>query len=155
MKYVILFFFIITLNSCQSVYVTADKDFHINSYKTFAYVKDGLSESKLSKEYKKIIVYETDRFLKTAGLKNSIKNPDLLIVIKPYFHKRIDVYVRPYGTSKIPSKEGHVTVQFIEAKTNKKVWEGKIPLRFKNKAELKRYIRKKYDKILEKYLKSN
>ncbi len=145
--------FVIT--SCSSVKVRFDQNVDFQQYNTFAYVKDGISRSKLPTSYKKALVYEVDRFLKNENLHPDKNRPDLLVIITPDFHKRIDIYDRVHfhgrHVYKEKSLEGRIKIKLLDARANKKVWEGAFYIRAENSAQFKRLLRKKLKRLAEKY----
>ncbi len=142
--------FLFLFTSCSSVKVDYEKHIDFSRYKTFAYIKDGIGSEKLPVKYKKIIVYEIDRFIKEENLQPDVNHPDLLVLIEPDFHKRYDVYAPGIYHSR-KSYEGSIIIKFIDAKTNRPIWTGKFYLNFSNSGQLRRYIRKKLSKLADKY----
>lgn len=147
--------FIITVSilllSCSGVRYTYDKSTDFTKYKTFVYVKKGMYQSKLPSVYKKIIAEEVHSYIINEGLKPTSSQPDIMIDIIPEFHKRIDVYPSPYGKKVYKSKDGTLSIRFLDARSKKIIWEAKTHLNFKNKKELSLRLRKKLDKIFTHY----
>ncbi|NPA43266.1 MAG: DUF4136 domain-containing protein [Chlorobi bacterium] len=141
------------LASCSSVKVTYDRSVDFSRYRTFAYIKDPeVKKSGLPEKYLRIIVRASDRFIKSLGLRPDPRSPDLLVKIVPRFHKRVDVYPGPpYAGPARPAYEGTVALVFIDARTGKKVWEGRFPLLFQSRASLEAQLEKRLRELARKY----
>jgi hypothetical protein len=143
------------LVSCSSVKVNYDESVDFSKYKTFAYIKNGISKSKIPRKFKRVIVYEIDEFLKNENLVPDKYRPDLYVKLYIDVHKRYDVYPEPvyYGERiyKTRSYEGKIQVELIDAETKKSVWKGTFSVHFRNTAQLESQMRNYLSKLAEKY----
>lgn len=160
-------FFLITLSSCSSVWVSADYDKKANftSYKTFAYSRAGLDKSEISDLDKKRILYAVDEAMSAKGFTKS-ENPDVLVNL--YTKERDIVNVTNWGmgfgwgwgwnpwwggnVSTNHTPEGTLFIELIDAKTKELVWQGKGVGDLETQTEYKDARIKEFaTKILEKY----
>lgn len=129
--------FVFILASCSSVRVNSDYDKKVNfeSYKTYAFLKNGIDKVEISDLDKKRILRSIDEVMASKGFsKNS--NPDLLISIFTKEKERVDIY-NSYGfgwgwnpwwgmnyTNVSTTPEGVLYIDLIDAKTKELVWQG-------------------------------
>lgn len=130
----------ITLVSCSSVRVNADYDkkADFDSYKTYAFLKSGIDQAKISDLDKKRILYAIDEAMVAKGFTKG-ENPDVLVSIFTTERERVDVYNNagfgwgvgwggPYwgvGYNSVSSTpEGTLFIDFVNAKTKELVWQG-------------------------------
>ena len=93
-----LTFLLFTLISCDSVRVAADYDRSANfeTYKTFAFFKDGIDKAKISDLDKRRILRARESELLAKGFTKS-KTPDLLVNIFTKERQEVNVYTRSFG----------------------------------------------------------
>jgi hypothetical protein len=133
--------FIATIASCSSVRVNADYDKKATfaSYKTYAYLKNGVDKTEISDLDKKRILYSIDEVMATKGFSKS-ETPDVLISIFTKERERVDVYNNmgvgwgwgwnPWWgmgmnyTNVSTTPEGTLFIDIIDAKTKELVWQG-------------------------------
>jgi hypothetical protein len=140
----ILGFFILT--SCATVSVNADYDkkASFSNYKTYAFLKSGVDQLKISDLDKKRILYAIDEAMPAKNFTKS-ENPDVLINLLTKERERVNVYnnggfgwgwggfgwggfgMNPFWgggmmTSSYP--EGTLFIEIIDAKTKELVWQG-------------------------------
>lgn len=159
------------ITSCTSVRVASDYDrtANFNTYKTFAFFKNGIDKAEISDLDKRRILRAIEAELLAKGFTKS-ENPDLLISIFTKSREKINVYNNgwgPYGygwgwspwywnnyrgTTVSRSTEGTLFIDLIDAKKKELVWQGMgtgyISQNMKHKDErIKEFVAK----IMEKY----
>ena len=99
MKRLLLLLFIVLIStSCDSVRVAADYDrsADFNSYKTFAFFKDGIDKAEISDLDKRRILRAIESELLAKGFTKS-KTPDLLVNIFTKERQEVNVYNQNFG----------------------------------------------------------
>ncbi|TJY31833.1 DUF4136 domain-containing protein [Pontimicrobium aquaticum] len=159
------------MTSCTSVRVASDYDrtANFNTYKTFAFFKNGIDKAEISDLDKRRILRAIEAELLAKGFTKS-ESPDLLISIFTKSRDKVNVYNNgwgPYGygwgwspwywnnyrgTTVSRSTEGTLFIDLIDAKKKELVWQGMgtgyISQNMKNKEErIKEFVAK----IMEKY----
>jgi len=133
-KYSLLSIFAFTLFSCASVQVKTDYDTQtdFSKYKTFAFYKKGIDQSKISDLDKRRILRAIDKKLTAKGMKKS-SNPDLLVSIFAKAQKQVNVYnnswypyyYTPYYRNNVSQYvQGTLFIDLIDAKKKQLVWQG-------------------------------
>jgi len=131
------------LNSCQSIRVASDYDKEANftSYKTYAFLKQGVDKVEINDLDKKRILKSIEGALSLKGFSAS-ENPDILINIATDSHKNISIHQDPfayygfgwgwspfyggyYGNRVQSTTEGVLYIDVIDANTKSLVWQGK------------------------------
>lgn len=135
LKYTLISIFALTLVfSCATVQVKTDYDTQtdFSKYKTFAFYKKGIDESKISDIDKRRILRAIDKELTNKGMVKS-ENPDLLVSIFAKAQKKVNVYndnwypfyYTPfYRTNVSQYVEGTLFIDLIDAKKKQLVWQG-------------------------------
>lgn len=161
----------ILMTSCVSVRVASDYDrnANFNTYKTFAFFKNGIDKAEISDLDKRRILRAIEAELLAKGFTKS-ENPDLLVSIFTKSRDKVNVYNNgwgPYGyawgwspwywhnyrgTTISRSTEGTLFVDLIDADKKELVWQGvgtgNISQNMKHKEErIKEFVAK----IMEKY----
>lgn len=170
----ILLLSVITLflvTSCSSVQVNADYDKKVNftTYKTYAYLKNGIDKAEISDLDKKRILRSIDEAMLAKGFTKS-ENPDLLISIFTKESERVDVYNNNWGmgfgwgwgwnpwwgmgmgNSVSVTPEGVLFIDLLDAKNKELIWQGEgtgYLTKDVNKKDTR--IKEFVDKILEQY----
>lgn len=131
-------FIFFTLASCDSVRVAADYDrsVNFNTYKTFAFFKDGIDTAKISDLDKRRILRAIESELLTKGFTKS-ETPDLLINIFTKERQEVNIYNQGWGmygwgwgpvgwnqTNVTHSTRGTLYIDLIDAKNKELVWQG-------------------------------
>jgi hypothetical protein len=164
-----LTFLLFTLISCDSVRVAADYDRSANfeTYKTFAFFKDGIDKAKISDLDKRRILRAIESELLAKGFTKS-KRPDLLVNIFTKERQEVNVYNRNFGmygwgwgwnpmmgwnqTSVSNSTRGTLFIDLIDAQKKELVWQGVghgyLSTNMERKAER---IKKFVSSVLSKY----
>lgn len=160
---------LVMLSSCVSVRVASDYDKNANfdTYKSFAFFKNGIDKAEISDLDKRRILRAIEAELLAKGFTKS-ETPDLLVSIFTKSREKINVYKNgwgPYGygwgwspwyydnISHVSSTtEGTLYIDLIDAKKKELVWQGigagNISQNMKNKEErIKEFVAK----IMEKY----
>jgi hypothetical protein len=166
LKHIFISIFAFTLLlSCSSVHVKTDYDTQTDftKYKTFAFYKKGIDQSKISDLDKRRILRAIEKELIAKGLTKS-KNPDLLVSIFAKAEKRINVYnndywyphyYTPYYRNNVSQYvQGTLFVDLIDAEKKQLIWQGvgKGALSTSSKPEKKEArIQKIVAEILAKY----
>jgi hypothetical protein len=131
---------ILTLTSCSSVRVAADYDrsADFNTYKTFAFFKDGIDKAKISDLDKRRILRSIESELLAKGFSKS-ETPDLLVNIFTKERQEVNVYNQGWGmygwgwgwgpmgwnqTNVTNSTRGTLYIDLIDAKKKELVWQG-------------------------------
>ncbi len=131
---------ILTLTSCSSVRVAADYDrsADFNTYKTFAFFKDGIDKAKISDLDKRRILRAIESELLAKGFSKS-ETPDLLVNIFTKERQEVNVYNQGWGmygwgwgwgpmgwnqTNVTNSTRGTLYIDLIDAKKKELVWQG-------------------------------
>ena len=99
MKRLLLLLIIVLISSsCDSVRVAADYDrsADFNSYKTFAFFKDGIDKAEISDLDKRRILRAIESELLAKGFTKS-KTPDLLVNIFTKERQEVNVYNQNFG----------------------------------------------------------
>ena len=129
------------LVSCSSVRVNSDydKNASFDSYKTYAYHKNGIDKVEISDLDKKRILRSIDEVMAGKGFTKSDTNPDLLINFFTKEREQVDVNQfnagwgygwglgwNPYwgGNNVSTSTDGILTIDLIDAKQKELVWQG-------------------------------
>ncbi|WP_347924360.1 DUF4136 domain-containing protein [Pontimicrobium sp. SW4] len=158
-------------SSCVSVRVASDYDrnANFNTYKTFAFFKDGIDKAEISDLDKRRILRAVEAELLAKGFTKS-ENPNLLVSIFTKSREKINVYNNGWGhygygwgwspwywnnyrgSTISRSTEGTLFVDLIDADKKELVWQGMgtgyIKQNMKNKEErIKEFVAK----IMEKY----
>lgn len=128
------------ITSCDSVRVVADYDRSVdfNSYKTFAFFKDGIDKAKISDLDKRRILRAIESELMAKGFTKS-DTPDLLINIFTKERQEVNVYNQGWGmygwgwgwgpmgwnqTNVTNSTRGSLFIDLIDAQNKELVWQG-------------------------------
>lgn len=132
---------LILITSCSSVKVASDyeKGSDFNSYKTFAFLKNGIDKAEINDIDKRRILRAIESELLKKGFTKS-DNPDLLVSIFTKSRQKVNVYndgygYGPYGygwgwspyyanSSVYTSTEGRLYIDLIDAKRKELVWQG-------------------------------
>lgn len=169
LNFVPIVLLVIMASSCVSVKVASDYDKNVdfNSYKTFAFFKNGIDKAEISDLDKRRILRAIEAELLAKGF-NKSENPDLLVSIFTKSREKINVYNYghgPYGygwgwspyyfghySDVRSSTEGTLYIDLIDAKKKELVWQGLgvgyISQTMKEKeARIKEFV----SKIMEKY----
>ena len=144
MKRLLLLLFIVLIStSCDSVRVAADYDrsADFNSYKTFAFFKDGIDKAEISDLDKRRILRAIESELLAKGFTKS-KTPDLLVNIFTKERQEVNVYNQNFGmygwgwgwgwgpmmgwnqTNVTNSSRGTLFIDLIDANKRELVWQG-------------------------------
>ena len=144
MKRLLLLLFIALIStSCDSVRVAADYDrsADFNSYKTFAFFKDGIDKAEISDLDKRRILRAIESVLLAKGFTKS-KTPDLLVNIFTKERQEVNVYNQNFGmygwgwgwgwgpmmgwnqTNVTNSSQGTLFIDLIDANKKELVWQG-------------------------------
>ena len=128
------------ITSCDSVRVVADYDRSVdfNSYKTFAFFKDGIDKAKISDLDKRRILRAIESELMAKGFTKS-DTPDLLVNIFTKERQEVNVYNQGWGmygwgwgwgpmgwnqTNVTNSTKGSLFIDLIDAQNKELVWQG-------------------------------
>lgn len=128
------------ITSCDSVRVVADYDRSVdfNSYKTFAFFKDGIDKAKISDLDKRRILRAIESELMAKGFTKS-DTPDLLVNIFTKERQEVNVYNQGWGmygwgwgwgpmgwnqTNVTNSTRGSLFIDLIDAQNKELVWQG-------------------------------
>jgi hypothetical protein len=142
MKRLFLFFCLaLIMTSCDSVRVAADYDrsANFNSYKTFAFFKDGIDKAEISDLDKRRILRAIEHELLAKGFTKS-ENPNLLVNIFTKERQEVNVYNQNFGmygwgwgwgpmmgwnqTNVTNSSRGTLYIDLIDANKKELVWQG-------------------------------
>ena len=144
MKRLLLLLFIVLIStSCDSVRVAADYDrsADFNSYKTFAFFKDGIDKAEISDLDKRRILRAIESELLAKGFTKS-KTPDLLVNIFTKERQEVNVYNQNFGmygwgwglgwgpmmgwnqTNVTNSSRGTLFIDLIDTNKRELVWQG-------------------------------
>lgn len=136
---------ILALASCNTVQVASDYDNTVNfqEFKTYAFLKEGVDEVKISDLDKKRILKAIDEEMSAKGYTKST-NPDLLINIFTDAKQVVSVnhyggwgygFYRPWGWNPwmwgpaypmvSTSTEGVLYIDVLSAKNKELIWQGK------------------------------
>lgn len=132
----------VLIASCSSVRVASDydKNASFDQYKTFAFYKPGIDESKINDLDKRRILRAVEAELLAKGFTKS-ETPDLLVSMFTKSREKVNVYNNgfgPYGygwgwspwywnnynTSVSTSTEGTLYIDLIDANKKELVWQG-------------------------------
>ena len=135
-------FVVFILASCSSVRVNSDydKNASFDSYKTYAYQKNGIDKVEISDLDKKRILRSIDEAMAAKGFTKS-ENPDVLINFFTKEREQVDVtqYSAGWGygwgwgwnpwiwggrTSVNQYTEGTLTIDVTDAKKKELIWQG-------------------------------
>lgn len=133
-KYLFTSLIILTfIISCATVQVKTDYDTKtdFSKYKTFAFYKKGIDESKISDLDKRRILRAIEKELTAKGMTKS-SNPDLLVSIFAKAQKHVDVYntwypyyYTPFDRSNVSQYvQGTLFIDLIDATKKQLVWQG-------------------------------
>ena len=167
LKFLTVFFLVVTFVSCSSVRVNADYDQKatFTNYTTYAYLKSGIDKTEISDLDKKRILYAIDEVMPTKCYIKS-DNPDVLISIFTKERERVDVYNNvgfgwgwgwnPWWgmgyTNVTTTPEGTLFIDIIDAKTKELIWQGEgTGYLTKNTEKKDARIKEFVSKILEQY----
>ena len=147
---------LVMLSSCVSVRVASDYDKNANfdTYKSFAFFKNGIDKAEISDLDKRRILRAIEAELLAKGFTKS-ETPDLLVSIFTKSREKVNVYNNgwgPYGygwgwspwywnnySHVSTSTEGTLYIDLIDAKKKELVWQGigagNISQNMKNKEE--------------------
>lgn len=121
--------------SCSSVRVNHDYDVtqDFSTYKTYAFLKEGIDRVEISDLDKKRILRAIDHELQQKGLQKS-ETPDLVVNFMTEANERVDVYNNwgywgPYwggywGPTTTVTVEGTLFIDFIDNAKKQLVWQG-------------------------------
>lgn len=141
LKIVPIALLLIMITSCVSVRVASDYDkgADFNSYKSFAFFKNGIDKAEISDLDKRRILRAIESELLAKGFTKS-ENPDLLVSIFTKSREKISVYNNgfyPYGygwgwspyyyghySDVRTSTEGTLYIDLIDANKKELVWQG-------------------------------
>ena len=169
------------LNSCgTSAHIEKDESANLKNYKTYTWI-DKVNKDKVTNEIAeqnlKTIVNDE---LQKNGFREVKHNPDLLlsydllveknvreqsepVYSRPYSRVYYNPYTRRYGTLYYPSqflgydsyatpvKEGTVSVSFIDAKTDKTIWQGWATDELRNNQFSSKEVQKNVRSIFKKF----
>jgi len=170
-KSIFLLLSVVLLASCNSIKVYSDYDSQVDfkQYKTFAFYKSGIDESKISDLDKKRILRAIEVELKAKGLTIS-NNPDILVSFFTKSRKQVNVNQNyngfgwgwnPYWGGRMNNNninvtqytEGTLFVDFIDKDKKELIWQGygtgalKNEDREKKEARIKEFVKE----IIAKY----
>ena len=128
------------ITSCDSVRVAADYDRSVdfNTYKSFAFFKDGIDKAKISDLDKRRILRAIESELLAKGFTKS-DTPDLLVNIFTKERQEVNVYNQGWGmygwgwgwgpmgwnqTNVTNSTRGSLFIDLIDAQNKELVWQG-------------------------------
>ncbi|WP_194851257.1 DUF4136 domain-containing protein [Nonlabens antarcticus] len=144
-KTIILLLVVAAMVGCKSVRVSQDyalgTDF--NQYKTYAYLKKGIDEAKISELDKKRIIRAIDDEMNVKGFTKS-ETPDMLVSIFTDSKERVDVYNNigwnigygygwggfgfggPFGNRNSINRttEGVLYIDLLDATKKELIWQG-------------------------------
>lgn len=138
--YLFLTIILFSLTSCSSVRVAADYDSSVSfdSYKTFAFFKDGIDKAKISNLDKRRILRAIESELISKGFTKS-ETPDFIVNIFTKENHEINIYNQNYGmfgwgwgpnalgwnrTNVYNSTNGMLFIDFIDANKKELIWQG-------------------------------
>ena len=138
--YLFLTIILFSLTSCSSVRVAADDDSSVSfdSYKTFAFFKDGIDKAKISDLDKRRILLAIESELISKGFTKS-ETPDFFVNIFTKENHAINIYNQNYGmfgwgwgpnalgwnrTNVYNSTNGMLFIDFIDANKKELIWQG-------------------------------
>jgi hypothetical protein len=138
--YLFLTIILFSFTSCSSVRVAADYDSSVSfdSYKTFAFFKNGIDKAKISDLDKRRILRAIESELISKGLTKS-ETPDLIVNIFTKENHEINIYNQNYGmfgwgwgpnalgwnrTNVYNSTNGMLFIDFIDANKKELIWQG-------------------------------
>ena len=155
---------VFSMTSCESVRVAADYDRTVSfdTYKSFAFFKDGIDKAKISDLDKRRILRAVESEMLAKGFVKS-DTPDLLVNIFTKERQEVNVYNQNFGmygwgmnwgwgwgpmmgwnqTSVSNSSRGTLYIDLIDAQKNELVWQGI------GEGYLSSRMEKKEDRILE------
>ena len=89
---------VFSMTSCESVRVAADYDRTVSfdTYKSFAFFKDGIDKAKISDLYKRRILRAVESEMLAKGFVKS-ETPDLLVNIFTKERQEVNVYNQNFG----------------------------------------------------------
>jgi hypothetical protein len=142
-RFLLLFIAAIVYSSCDSVRVAADYDrsANFNTYKTFAFFKDGIDKAEISDLDKRRILRAIEAELLQKGFTKS-KTPDLLVNIFTKERQEVNIYNQNFGmsgwgwgwgwgpmmswnqTNVTNSSRGTLFIDLIDASKKELVWQG-------------------------------
>ena len=140
-RLLLLLSIVLIFTSCDSVRVAADYDrsADFNSYKTFAFFKDGIDKAEISDLDKRRILRAIESELLAKGFTKS-KTPDLLVNIFTKERQQVNVYNQNFGmygwgwgwspmmgwnqTNVTNSSRGTLFIDLIDANKKELVWQG-------------------------------
>jgi Domain of unknown function (DUF4136) len=135
MKLVVLFAIVLFIHSCSSVKVVTDYDRQVDfsQFTSFAFYKPGIDKAEISDLDKKRILKAIEEEMLAKGFTKS-EEPNLLISIFTKEKERMDTWNsnpgwgwNPWGPQNNISvrTEGILYIDFIDAKKNELIWQGK------------------------------
>lgn len=140
-RLLLLLSIVLIFTSCDSVRVAADYDrsADFNSYKTFAFFKDGIDKAEISDLDKRRILRAIESELLAKGFTKS-KTPDLLVNIFTKERQQVNVYNQNFSmygwgwgwspmmgwnqTNVTNSSRGTLFIDLIDANKKELVWQG-------------------------------
>ncbi|NNK83676.1 MAG: DUF4136 domain-containing protein [Flavobacteriaceae bacterium] len=164
---------LIMTTSCVSVRVASDYDkaADFNSYKSFAFFKNGIDKAEISDLDKRRILRAIEAELLAKGFTKS-ENPDLLVSIFTKSKQRVDVYNNFWGAGAwgwgwggfygpgwgwnqpmvSTRTEGVLYIDLIDAKKKELIWQGQgVGNISQNMEKKEERIKEFVAKIMEKY----
>lgn len=160
---------LMALTACSSVKVASDYDKNINfdSFKSFAFYKNGIDKADISDIDKRRILRAIENELIAKGFTKS-DNPDILVSIFTKSREKVNVYNNGYGyygygwrwnpwywnsrSMVSTSTEGTLYVDLIDANKKELIWQGMgVGYISKNMKKKEERINEFVFKIMEKY----
>ena len=140
---ILITFIVLSMTSCESVRVAADYDRAVSfdTYKSFAFFKDGIDKAKISDLDKRRILRAVESEMLAKGFVKS-ETPDLLVNIFTKERQEVNVYNQNFGmhgwgmnwgwgpvmgwnqTSVSNSSSGTLYIDLIDANKKELVWQG-------------------------------
>lgn len=158
---------LLALGSCSSIQVSTDYDSSVNfsQFKTYAYLKSGIDEAKISDLDKKRILRAIDEEMLAKGFTKSDK-PDVLVNLFTETQQNVNVnsyysgwgyrswgwtpwmYGPGYNSISVNS-EGILYIDLLKAENKELIWQGKgTGYLTSNKAKKEQKIKEFVNKIL-------
>ena len=158
---------LLALGSCSSIQVSTDYDSSVNfsQFKTYAYLKSGIDEAKISDLDKKRILRAIDEEMLAKGFTKSDK-PDVLVNLFTETQQNVNVnsyyggwgyrswgwtpwmYGPGYNSISVNS-EGILYIDLLNAENKELIWQGKgTGYLTSNKAKKEQKIKEFVNKIL-------
>lgn len=156
---------LLALGSCSSIQVSTDYDSSVNfsQFKTYAYLKSGIDEAKISDLDKKRILRAIDEEMLAKGFTKSDK-PDVLVNLFTETQQNVNVnsyyggwgyrswgwtpwmYGPGYNSISVNS-EGILYIDLLKAENKELIWQGKgtgylTPNKAKKEQKIKEFVNK-------------